>query len=113
MKKNKLQGVIIYCLIAALLIFGLVSVLNMAGRRSGDGAKSYSEIMTEFDNLNVSAFELDLGRGTLKYVLKGGSPKNPQDVETYSVPNVNVFLNDINGGYTKDGKMANYRIRYN
>ncbi len=113
MKKNKLQGVIIYCLIAVLLIFGLVSVLNMAGRRNGESAKSYSEIMTEFDNLNVSAFELDLGRGTLKYVLKGGSPKNAQDIKTYSVPNVNVFLNDINTGYTKDGKMANYRIRYN
>lgn len=113
MKKNKLQGVIIYCLIAILLIFGLVSVLNMAGRRSSDGAKSYSQIMTEFDNLNVSAFELDLGKGTLKYVLKGGSPKNPEDVKTYSVPNVNVFLNDINSGYNKDGKMVNYRIRYN
>ncbi len=113
MKKNKLQGVMIYCLIAALLIFGLVSVLNMAGRSSSEGAKSYSEILTEFDNLNVSAFELDLGRGTLRYVLKGGSPQNAQDIKTYSVPNVNVFLNDINSGYTKEGKMANYRVRYN
>ena len=65
MKKNKLQGVIIYCLIAALLIFGLVSVLNIAGRRNGEGAKAYSDIISEFDNLNVSEFELDLGRGTL------------------------------------------------
>lgn len=113
MKKNKLQGVLIYCLIAALLIFGLVSVLNMAGRRSSSGAKSYSEIMEEFDNLNVSAFELDLGRGTLTYVLKGGDPKNPNDVKTYTVPNVNVFLNDINSGYNNDGKMVNYRVRYN
>ncbi len=113
MKKNKLQGVIIYCLIAALLIFGLVSVLNMAGRRSSDGAKSYSDVITEFDNLNVSAFELDLGKGTLKYVLKGGSPQNSQDIKTYTVPNVNVFLNDINSGYTEDGKLATYRVRYN
>ena len=113
MKKNKLQGVIIYCLIAALLIFGLVSVLNMAGRRSTDGAKSYSDVITEFDNLNVSAFELDLGKGTLKYVLKGGSPQNAQDIKTYTVPNVNVFLNDINSGYTKEGKLASYRVRYN
>lgn len=110
MKKNKLQGVIIYCLIAALLIFGLVSVLNMAGRRNAANAPRYSDIISEFDNLNVSAYELDLGRGTLKYILKDG----PQDeVKTYTVPNVNVFLNDINSGYTKDGKMANYRIRYN
>ncbi len=113
MKKNKMSGVIIYVLVAVLLIFGLVSVLNMAGRRTGEGAKSYSDVIAEFDNLNVSAYELDLGKGTLKYVLKGGSPQNSQDVKTYSVPNVNVFLNDINSGYTKDGKLANYRIRYN
>lgn len=113
MKKNKLQGVIIYCLIAALLIFGLVSVLNMAGRRGGEGAKSYSDIITQFDNLNVSAYELDLGKGTLRYVLKGGSPQNSEDIKTYTVPNVNVFLNDINSGYTDDGRQVNYRIRYN
>ncbi|MDE6728602.1 MAG: ATP-dependent zinc metalloprotease FtsH [Oscillospiraceae bacterium] len=113
MKKNKFQGVIIYCLIAALLIFGLVSVLNMAGRGSSEGAKRYSDIISEFDNLNVSAFELDLGRGTLKYVLKGGSPQNSQDVKKYSVPNVSVFLNDINGGYSADGKQVTYRVRYN
>lgn len=110
MKKNKLQGVIIYCLIAALLIFGLVSVLNMAGRRNAANAPRYSDIISEFDNLNVSAYELDLGRGTLKYILKDG---DQNEVRTYTVPNVNVFLNDINSGYTKDGKMANYRIRYN
>ena len=113
MKKNKLQGVIIYCLIAVLLIFGLVSVLNMAGRRNGEGAKAYSDVISEFDNLNVSWFELDLGRGTLTYVLKGGNINNPQDVKSYSVPNVNIFLNDIDGGYTKDGHQVSYRVRYN
>lgn len=110
MKKNKLQGVIIYCLIAALLIFGLVSVLNMAGRRSAGNAPRYSDIISEFDNLNVSAYELDLGRGTLKYILKNG---DQNEVKTYTVPNVNVFLNDINSGYDKSGKQVNYRIRYN
>ena len=113
MKKNKLQGVIIYCLIAALLVFGLVSVLNMAGRRSGEAVKAYSDVISEFDNLNVSWFELDLGRGTLTYVLKGGDINNPQDIKSYSVPNVNIFLNDIDSGYTKDGKIATYRVRYN
>lgn len=110
MKKNRLQGVIIYCLIAALLIFGLVSVLNMAGRRGAANAPRYSDIISEFDNLNVSAYELDLGRGTLKYILKDG---DQNEVKTYTVPNVNVFLNDINSGYDKSGKQVNYRIRYN
>ena len=106
MKKNKLQGVIIYFLIALLLIFGLVSVLNLAGGRSSNAATKYSDVIAEFDDLNVSAFVLDLGSGRLNYVLKGGSIENQQDVKTYSVPNVNI-------GYNKDGRIANYRQRYN
>ncbi len=112
MKKNKLQGVIIYFLIAILLIFGLVYMLNLAGRHSGKNAPSYSDVISEFDKLNVSAFELDLGSGSLKYYLKG-TEKDPQKMLNYSVPNVNVFLNDINSGYNADGKQANYRVRYN
>ncbi len=34
-------------------------------------------------------------------------------MKTYSVPNVNIFINDINTGYNKDGRIANYRQRYN
>lgn len=113
MKKNKLQGVIIYFLIALLLIFGLVSVLNLAGGRSSNAAAKYSDVIAEFDDLNVSAFVLDLGSGRLSYVLKGGDIDNPQDVKTYSVPNVNIFINDINTGYNKEGRIANYRQRYN
>lgn len=112
MKKNRLQGVIIYLLVAVLLIFGLVYMLNLAGRSAGRTASHYSDVISEFDNLNVSAFELDLGSGSLQYYLKG-TENDPDNVIMYSVPNVNVFLNDINSGYTKDGKMANYRIRYN
>lgn len=113
MKKNRLQGVIIYFLIAILLIFGLVYMLNLAGNRSGKAQLSYSDVISEFDNLNVSAFELDLGSGALRYYLKGDDITNRENMKTYSVPNVNVFLNDINSGYTEQGKMANYRVRYN
>lgn len=112
MKKNKLQGVIIYFLIAILLIFGLVYMLNLAGNRSGRTQVKYSDVIAEFDALNVSAFELDLGNGSLRYYLKG-TEKDTEKMLSYSVPNVNVFLNDINSGYTEEGKIANYRIRYN
>lgn len=112
MKKNRLQGVIIYCLIAALLIFGLVSILNLAGRSSRSRAKSYSEVISEFDELNVSQFTLDLGSGQLTYWLKGDENK-PEKANVYSVPYVGGFLNDINSGYNEEGKMVNYRIRYN
>lgn len=112
MKKNKFQGVIIYFIIAILLIFGLVYMLNVAGGSSKNSAKRYSDIIVEFDNLNVSAYELDLGSGVLKYYLKG-EESDSKNLKTYTVPNVNVFINDINNGYTQDGKPANYRVRYN
>lgn len=111
MKKNKLSGVIIYFLIIILLIVGVVSVLNLAGSGSRGTTKRYSEVIAEFDNLNVSAYELDLGSGSLKYQLK--SDGDASKVYVYSVPNVNIFINDINSGYTSEGKIANYRLRYN
>ncbi len=90
---------------------GVVSVLNLAGGSSRGTTKRYSEVIEEFDNLNVSAYELDLGSGALRYQLK--SEGDSGKVYLYSVPNVNIFINDINSGYTKEGKIANYRLRYN
>lgn len=111
MKKNKLSGVVIYFLIIILLIVGVVSVLNLAGGSTRGTSKRYSEVIAEFDNLNVSAYELDLGSGALRYQLKSDGDSNK--VYLYSVPNVNIFINDINSGYTNEGKIANYRLRYN
>ena len=71
MKKNKLTGVIIYFVIILLLIFGVVSVLNMVSGSSRRDTVTYSDIISEFDNLNVSKYELDLGSGLLRYYLKG------------------------------------------
>ncbi len=111
MKKNRLSGVVIYFLIIILLIMGVVSVLSLAGGNSRGTAKRYSEVIAEFDNLNVSAYELDLGSGALRYQLK--SEGDSGKVYSYSVPNVSIFINDINSGYTNEGKVANYRLRYN
>ncbi len=110
MNSNKLKGVIIYLVIIFLLIFGLVSVLNMASNSSRT-MMTYSGVISEFDDLNVSQYQLDLGSGALTYKLKGEAANAP--AHQYTVPNVNIFINDINSGYTTDGKIANYRLRYN
>ncbi len=110
MNSNKFKGVIIYLIIIFLLIFGLVSVLNMAGSAT-KSVTSYSSVMAEFDALNVSEFQLDLGSGTLTYRLKGED--GSKAAHSYSVPNVSIFYNDINSGYTEDGRAATYRQRYN
>ena len=60
--------------------------------------------MEQFDSLNVSQFELDLGSGQLKYKLKG-----EDKVYSYTVPNVSLFANDVLGGEDAE----NYRKKYN
>ncbi len=107
MNSNKSKGAIVYILVILLLILGLVFVLNMAGG-STQKVTPYSQVISEFDNLNVQAFQLDLGSGELTYQLKGGA-----EYHRYSVPNVNIFINDINSGYNQAGQMATYRTRYN
>ena len=110
MNSNKLKGVIIYLVIIFLLIFGLVSVLNIASNSSRTTV-TYSGVISEFDDLNVAQYQLDLGSGALSYKLKGEAAGAP--AHQYTVPNVSIFINDINSGYTSDGKAANDRLRYN
>ncbi len=107
MQSNKFKSIFIYFLVIFLLIFGLVWVLNMADA-AATKTNPYSSIIAEFDNLNVSEFQLDLGSGELTYKLKGD-----KEYSAYVVPNVNIFLNDINTGYTESGEIATYRVRYN
>ena len=87
-----------------------MSVLNIASNSSRTTV-TYSGVISEFDYLNVAQYQLDLGSGALSYKLKGEAAGAP--AHQYTVPNVSIFINDINSGYTSDGKAANYRLRYN
>lgn len=102
--KNNNNGktLLIYLLVSVAIICGLVYMLTSMSTRSSD--KKYSEIMEQFDNLNVSQFELDLGSGQLKYKLKG-----EDKVYSYTVPNVSLFANEVLGGEDAE----NYRKKYN
>ena len=80
----------------------LIYLLTSMSTKSSD--KKYSEIMEQFDSLNVSQFELDLGSGQLKYKLKG-----EDKVYSYTVPNVSLFANEVLGGEDAE----NYRKKYN
>ena len=100
MQSNKFKGILIYITVIAVLVCGLILILNTIPRGNQEAKPSYSDILGEFDSYNVSEFTLDLGSGVLKYRLK-----NDSDVKekTYSVPNVSLFINDISG----------YREKYN
>ena len=102
--KNNNNGktLLIYLLVSVAIICGLVYMLTSMSTKSSD--KKYSEIMEQFDSLNVSQFELDLGSGQLKYKLKG-----EDKVYSYTVPNVSLFANEVLGGEEAE----NYRKKYN
>lgn len=102
--KNNNNGktLLIYLLVSVAIICGLVYMLTSMSTKSSD--KKYSEIMEQFDSLNVSQFELDLGSGQLKYKLKG-----EDKVYSYTVPNVSLFANEVLGGEYAE----NYRKKYN
>lgn len=92
---------LIYLLVSVAIIFGLVYMLTNMSSKSSD--KKYSEIMRQFDTLQVSQFELDLGSGQMKYKLKG-----EDKVYNYTVPNVSLFANEVLGGEDAE----NYRKKY-
>lgn len=101
--KNNGKSLLIYLLVCVAVITGLVYMLSSLTSKSDE--KQYSEVMSQFDNLNVSYFELDLGSGELVYKLKD----DKEDKEyKYTVPNVSLFANEVLGG--EDA--VNYRKLY-
>lgn len=90
-QNNKFKGVFIYLAVIVLLVIGMVTMLQMSAT-PGERTR-YSQVISEFDNYNVSGYTLDLGSGELQYTLKSDSTKKYK----YSVPNVSLFLQDTEG----------------
>ena len=87
MTPRKNRGAIAYALIALLLILAFAFVMPQLF--TSGKTMEYSEVITHFDNFEVTHYTLDLGTGELKYKLQGSD-----DTEKYTVPNVNIFLSD-------------------
>ena len=98
-QNNKFKGVFIYLAVIVLLVIGMVTMLQMSAT-PGERTR-YSQVISEFDNYNVSGYTLDLGSGELQYTLKSDSTKKYK----YSVPNVSLFLQDTEG-YRKALRLA-------
>ncbi len=99
--KSTGKSLLIYLLISAVIIFGLVYMLSSMSTAKDE--VPYSEIIRHFDNLEVSEFELDLGSGKMTYKLKGEN-----EVKSYKVPNVSIFAQEVLGGEDAE----NYRLKY-
>ncbi|MCR5168403.1 MAG: ATP-dependent zinc metalloprotease FtsH [Oscillospiraceae bacterium] len=97
-KKNR--GIIIYVAILAIIIGAMVLLVKESAAPAE--SHSYSEIMSYFDNYQVSEYTFDLGTGEL--IMRVGETG---ESITYNVPNVSVFLNEI------QSDEENYRKEYN
>ncbi len=102
-KKSSNRGLLIYVgvLLAAMIL--IVALMKQATKTVSE--YSYSDIMSFFDNYQVSEYNFDLGTGELNMTvtLDDGTEK----LINYVVPNVTVFLNEIQTG------TENYRKEYN
>lgn len=90
-QNNKFKGVFIYLAVIVLLVIGMVTMLQMSATPGEH--MTYSKVISEFDNYNVSGYTLDLGSRELQYTLKSDNTKKYK----YSVPNVSLFLQDTQG----------------
>lgn len=79
-----------------------LAVLLLRQASKPQSEHSYSDIMQYFDNYQVSEMTFDLGTGELVFITEGSDTPI-----TYTVPNVSVFLNEIQMGE------ENYRKEYN
>ena len=70
-QNNKFKGIFIYLAVIVLLVIGMVTMLQMSAT-PGERTR-YSQVISEFDNYNVSGYTLDLGSGELQYTLKSDS----------------------------------------
>ena len=94
-KKNK--GILPYLLIVAI---AAVCIYYVSSKLTDSAAKTeYTQVISHFDNYEVSHYKLDLGSGELTYKLRGEDDK----IYRYEVPNVSIFLDDT----------ENYRKEYN
>ena len=97
-KGNK--GIAAFLTIVLLFLVVMVAVLKMSEKE--ESPYKYSEIMQYFDNYQLSEYTFDLGTGELIMTVDGQEEKI-----VYKVPNVSVFINEI------QGDNETYREEYN
>lgn len=101
-KKNS-KGIIAYLALAAILIITISYVGQFFGK--SESKYTYSEIISYFDNYQVSEYTFDLGSGDLVMIVK--SDDGSEHKISYTVPNVNLFIQDT------QSDSNNYRQEYN
>ncbi len=97
-------GNLLYIIIPLILI---VSLAFFSGEQTKTEAPAYSEIVQIFRGGEVKEFTLNLSSGALKYTLNG-----EETAKSYTVPNVDIFLNDVHNFINEYNMTAETPIEY-
>ena len=81
----------IYLGIPILLVVLLLLLFDRGADQTG---LKYSDVLSYFEDGKVSAYSLNLGTGEMKLTVTEDSSKK-ESVVRYTVPNVNLFYNDV------------------
>ncbi len=101
---NQKWGNLLYIIIPLILI---VSLAYFTGNGNKDDKPQYYEIVQIFRNGEVDEFSLNLSNGALSYSLKDSDEK-----KAYTVPNVDIFLNDVHNYITQYNLTAEEPVKY-
>lgn len=103
-KNDKMKRRIMTFLPYILIPLMMIVAIGIAGKTASERTDKveYYEIVQYFDEGKVDKFSLNLSSGTLKYTLEGKDEKEKE----YRVPNVNIFVNDINDIVREHNKAA-------
>lgn len=103
-KNDKLKRRIMTFLPYVLIPLIMVGAITFAGKTAKAKTEKieYYQIVQYFDEGKIDKFSLNLSSGTLKYTLVGENEKEKE----YRVPNVNIFVNDVNDLVREHNKTA-------
>ena len=101
---NKIKTIITYAAALVLLLF--LTSLMFTMNKEEEVKPKYYEILQLFENSEVESYTLDLGTGDLTLVKKPEEGKDKGETIEYLVPNVSVFLSDIDIINEKNGFSA-------
>ncbi len=98
--KRRLFALLPYIFIPLIMISSISFLLGNDAKK--DDKVEYYEIVQYFDEGKVDEFSLNLSSGKLEYKLKGENEKKKE----YRVPNVTIFVNDVNDTVREHNKAA-------
>ena len=104
MKKNNWKVFLPYILIPVLFIG---AIYLYSGKRNNTDLQYY-QLVDKFDKNQVEEYELNFDSGAMTYKLVGDDKKYE-----YTVPNVNLFLNDVHDQVREYNKTAETPIKAN